>query len=128
RPGRRHGMDRARAAQALHRLDLERVPADGARRPARGERPPLPARGEERARGPRRGHGRRLMNRFLLPLGIFALLIALLGIGLTLNPREVPSPLVGKPAPHFELPQLQEPQKTFTERSMLGKVWVLNVW
>jgi cytochrome c biogenesis protein CcmG, thiol:disulfide interchange protein DsbE len=68
------------------------------------------------------------MNRFLLPLGIFALLVALLGIGLTLNPREVPSPLVGKPAPHFELPQLHEPGKTFSERDMLGKVWLLNVW
>src|SRR5437660_5520595 len=68
------------------------------------------------------------MNRFVLPLAIFAALIALLGVGLTLNPREVPSPLVGKPAPHFELPQLQDPGKTFTERDMLGKVWLLNVW
>jgi cytochrome c biogenesis protein CcmG, thiol:disulfide interchange protein DsbE len=68
------------------------------------------------------------MNRFLLPLGVFALLVALLGVGLTLNPREVPSPLVGKPAPHFELPQLHEPAKTFSERDMQGKVWLLNVW
>jgi len=68
------------------------------------------------------------MNRFVLPLAIFALLVALLGIGLTLNPREVPSPLIGKPAPHFELPLLQDPGKTFTERDMLGKVWMLNVW
>jgi cytochrome c biogenesis protein CcmG, thiol:disulfide interchange protein DsbE len=68
------------------------------------------------------------MNRFLLPLGIFAVLVALLGIGLTLNPREVPSPLVGKPAPHFELPQLHEPGKSFSERDMQGKVWLLNVW
>lgn len=68
------------------------------------------------------------MNRFLLPLGIFAALVALLGIGLTLNPREVPSPLIGKPAPHFELPQLHESGRTFTEKDMLGKVWILNVW
>ena len=68
------------------------------------------------------------MNRFVLPLGIFAVLVALLGIGLTLNPREVPSPLIGKPAPHFELPQLGAPGKTFSERDMLGKVWLLNVW
>jgi cytochrome c biogenesis protein CcmG/thiol:disulfide interchange protein DsbE len=68
------------------------------------------------------------MNRFLLPLGVFALLVVLLGVGLTLNPREVPSPLIGKPAPHFELPLLHEPGKTFTERDMLGKVWLLNVW
>jgi cytochrome c biogenesis protein CcmG/thiol:disulfide interchange protein DsbE len=68
------------------------------------------------------------VNRFILPLGIFAALIALLGVGLTLNPREVPSPLIGKPAPHFELPQLHETARTFTEKDMLGKVWVLNVW
>ena len=68
------------------------------------------------------------MNRFLLPLGVFAALIALLGVGLTLNPREVPSPLIGKTAPHFELPQLHESAKTFSEKDMLGKVWVLNVW
>ena len=68
------------------------------------------------------------MNRFVLPLAIFAALIALLGVGLTLNPREVPSPLIGKPAPHFELPQLHEGTKTFTEKDMLGKVWILNVW
>lgn len=68
------------------------------------------------------------MNRFLLPLGIFAALVALLGVGLTLDPREVPSPLIGKTAPHFELPQLHESARTFSEKDMLGKVWVLNVW
>lgn len=68
------------------------------------------------------------MTRFALPLAIFAVLLVLLGIGLKLDPREVPSPLIGKPAPHFELPQLREATKTFTERDMLGKVWVLNVW
>ena len=68
------------------------------------------------------------MTRFALPFAIFAVLLVLLGIGLKLDPREVPSPLIGKPAPHFELPQLREATKTFTERDMLGKVWVLNVW
>jgi len=68
------------------------------------------------------------MNRFVLPLAIFAALIALLAAGLTLNPREVPSPLIGKPAPHFELPQLDQAAKTFTEKDMLGRVWMLNVW
>src|SRR5213596_1750757 len=68
------------------------------------------------------------MNRFVLPLAIFAALIALLGIGLTLNPREVPSPLVGKPAPAFELPQLDRADASFSQKQMLGKVWLLNVW
>ena len=68
------------------------------------------------------------MNRYLLPLGIFGALVLLLGVGLSLNPREVPSPLIGKPAPSFELPQLHEPQKRFAPAQMKGTVWVLNVW
>lgn len=68
------------------------------------------------------------MTRYLLPLGIFIGLVALLGFGLTLNPREVPSPLIGKPAPQFELPQLHQPDKTFSPKNLQGKVWVLNVW
>lgn len=66
--------------------------------------------------------------RFGLPLGIFLVLVVLLGVGLTLNPREVPSPLIGKPAPQFELPQLHAPEKSFSPKDMLGKVWLLNVW
>jgi len=58
----------------------------------------------------------------------FALLVAFLAAGLRLDPREVPSPLIGKPAPHFELPQLAAPDKTFSQREMLGKAWILNVW
>jgi cytochrome c biogenesis protein CcmG/thiol:disulfide interchange protein DsbE len=68
------------------------------------------------------------MNRFLLPLGIFIVLVALLAVGLNLNPREVPSPLVGKPAPVFSLPQLHAVDKTFSPQEMQGKVWLLNVW
>jgi len=61
-------------------------------------------------------------------LGGFAALIVLLAVGLRLNPREVPSPLIGKPAPAFELPLLAAPDKTFAQKDMLGRVWVLNVW
>jgi cytochrome c biogenesis protein CcmG, thiol:disulfide interchange protein DsbE len=67
------------------------------------------------------------MMRYVL-LAVFLALVALLGVGLTLNPREVPSPLVGKAAPNFQLPQLHEPGKEFSEKDMLGKVWLLNVW
>jgi len=66
--------------------------------------------------------------RFLLPLGAFVVLVVFLFIGLRLNPREVPSPLIGKPAPAFQLQQLHEPGKTFTPKDNLGKVWLLNVW
>jgi cytochrome c biogenesis protein CcmG/thiol:disulfide interchange protein DsbE len=68
------------------------------------------------------------MNTFLLPLGIFIVLVAFLAIGLNLNPREVPSPLVGKPAPAFTLPQLHQPEATFAPKDLQGKVWLLNVW
>jgi cytochrome c biogenesis protein CcmG, thiol:disulfide interchange protein DsbE len=61
-------------------------------------------------------------------LGIFVALVALLAAGLTLNPREVPSPLVGKAAPPFELPLLREPDKRFASKERLGSVWLLNVW
>jgi cytochrome c biogenesis protein CcmG/thiol:disulfide interchange protein DsbE len=68
------------------------------------------------------------MTRFLWPLGILILLVGFLAVGLTLNPREVPSPLIGKPAPAFELPILQQPDKRFVPADMRGKVWLLNVW
>ena len=68
------------------------------------------------------------MMRFLLPVGIFIVLVVFLALGLNLNPREVPSPLVGKPAPAFELPVLHQPGKRFTPGDMRGKVWLLNVW
>jgi len=61
-------------------------------------------------------------------LGVFVALVLLLAVGLRLNPREVPSPLIGKPAPAFELPLLMEPDKKFSEKTMLGRVWILNVW
>lgn len=66
--------------------------------------------------------------RFLLPLGIFLVIAIFLGIGLKLDPHEVPSPLIGKPAPAFTLAQLHEPQKNFSPEYMKGKVWLLNVW
>jgi cytochrome c biogenesis protein CcmG/thiol:disulfide interchange protein DsbE len=68
------------------------------------------------------------MKRFLLPLAVFLVLVGFLAVGLTLNPREVPSPLVGKPAPAFRLPQLHEQEKTFSPTDMTGQVWLLNVW
>ena len=68
------------------------------------------------------------MNRYYWILGAFAALVALLAVGLNLNPREVPSPLVGKPAPAFTLAQLAEPDKTLSPKDMQGKVWLFNVW
>ena len=68
------------------------------------------------------------MKRFLWPLAIFILLVGFLAVGLKLDPREVPSRLVGKPAPAFALPVLHQPDKRFAPGDMRGKVWLLNVW
>ena len=66
--------------------------------------------------------------RGFMPLAVFALLSVVLGIGLTLNPREVPSPFIGKPAPAFSLPGLHDESVTVSPASMRGQVWLLNVW
>lgn len=68
------------------------------------------------------------MKRYLMPIGIFSLLVGFLAAGLTLNPREVPSPLIGRAAPAFSLPQLHEPDKRFSPADVAGTVWLLNVW
>jgi len=68
------------------------------------------------------------MLRYLIPLGIFLVMVVFLAIGLRRDPREVPSPLINKAAPTFRLSQLKEPSKTFSAEDMRGKVWVLNVW
>lgn len=67
------------------------------------------------------------MKKQLIPLGIFAVLIAFLGIGLTLNPKEVPSPLIGKKAPNLKLQQL-ESNEIFNTQKLIGQTWVLNIW
>lgn len=66
------------------------------------------------------------LKRFM-PLIIFALLVIMLGVGLTLNPRLVPSPLIGKPVPKFELPLLNQPG-SFSDADLRGQVTLLNVW
>jgi cytochrome c biogenesis protein CcmG/thiol:disulfide interchange protein DsbE len=64
----------------------------------------------------------------MLPLAIFAVLLVFLGIGLKLDPREVPSPLIGKPAPAFSLSQVQDPNKPLSLADLKGQVSLLNVW
>jgi len=67
------------------------------------------------------------MKKFLIPLGLFMALVVFLAIGLNRDPREIPSPLIGKPAPEFALPTLESDQP-FGPQAMQGKVWLLNVW
>lgn len=65
--------------------------------------------------------------RWSIPLAIFVVLIAFLWIGLGKDPREVPSPLIDKPAPSFTLPQIQG-DKRLSSSDLKGRVWLLNVW
>jgi len=67
-----------------------------------------------------------LLKRFM-PLIIFAVLVVFLAIGLTLNPRLVPSPLIGKPAPEFDLPLLIG-DGSFSNKDLIGHVTLVNVW
>lgn len=66
--------------------------------------------------------------KFLIPLVLFLVLAVFLAIGLNRDPHEVPSPLINKPAPAFEIPQLSESNQSFSPASMKGQVWILNVW
>ena len=65
---------------------------------------------------------------YFIPLSVFAILVCFLFVGLNLNPREVPSPLIGKAAPAFTLPKLHEPAQSMTPADLKGQVWLLNVW
>jgi cytochrome c biogenesis protein CcmG/thiol:disulfide interchange protein DsbE len=66
--------------------------------------------------------------KYVIPLVIFGVLVAFFAVGLTRDPREVPSPFIGKPAPSFQLQRLGEPGRTFSPADMKGQVWMLNVW
>jgi cytochrome c biogenesis protein CcmG/thiol:disulfide interchange protein DsbE len=66
--------------------------------------------------------------RFILPFVVFVLIIILLWKGLSLHPNEVPSPLVNKPVPQFQLPTLDYPEKFISHKEFMGKVTLLNVW
>lgn len=66
--------------------------------------------------------------RFLLPVTVFGLLVAVFFIGLGKDPALVPSPLVGKPAPEFSLPLLDDPASTLSRDDLLGRISLVNIW
>jgi cytochrome c biogenesis protein CcmG/thiol:disulfide interchange protein DsbE len=69
-----------------------------------------------------------MSKKLLIPLAVFVILCGFLFVGLWRDPREVPSPLIDKPAPAFTLAQLHEPAKTLGPADFKGQVWLLNVW
>src|SRR5574343_444812 len=69
-----------------------------------------------------------LKLKFLLPLLLFVVMAVFLAIGLRLNPKDIPSPLIDKPAPVFSLPILATPEEQLSTSDLRGRVWLLNVW
>lgn len=67
-------------------------------------------------------------RRYLWPLAVFVVMLGFLFTGLTLNPRDVPSPLVNQPVPAFNLPTLAAPEQRLSPEQLRGQVWLLNVW
>ncbi|HKC17383.1 MAG TPA: DsbE family thiol:disulfide interchange protein [Steroidobacteraceae bacterium] len=72
------------------------------------------------------------MKRFLLPLGVFTLLVIVLAVGIYNAPKngskEIVSPLLGKSAPQFRLPQLANSAAQFENTALLGGWHLVNVW
>ena len=66
--------------------------------------------------------------RFILPLGLFVVVVGFLAVGLERDPRLVPSPLIGKPLPAFELGSLAAPERPLTRADLDGDIYLLNVW
>lgn len=66
--------------------------------------------------------------RFVVPVAVFAVIAWFLLAGLDRNPREIPSPLIGKPAPTFSLPLTHELARSWSPEALRGQVWLLNVW
>ncbi len=68
------------------------------------------------------------MSRFLLPLGAFMILVPIFVIGLTKDPRELPSPFLNEPAPSFTLPSLTDPEQNVSSDDYAGQYALVNVW
>jgi cytochrome c biogenesis protein CcmG, thiol:disulfide interchange protein DsbE len=66
--------------------------------------------------------------KLLIPLAVFLVIAVFLGVGLTRDPRKLPSTMIDRPAPQFTLKQVSAPDKTFSPADMKGQVWMLNVW
>ncbi|WP_370156437.1 DsbE family thiol:disulfide interchange protein [Ferrovibrio sp.] len=71
---------------------------------------------------------RQLRRMAVVPVAVFVVLSVLLGIGLTLKPREIPSVLIGKPAPQFGLPPVQGRSMGFSTSDLLGRRSLVNVF
>lgn len=68
------------------------------------------------------------MWRYIVPIGVFAALLAFFFAGLGRDKETLPSPLIGKPAPQFELATVEDPTKKISTRDFAGRPYVINIW
>jgi cytochrome c biogenesis protein CcmG/thiol:disulfide interchange protein DsbE len=68
------------------------------------------------------------MKKFIIPIVLFAAIGVLLWVGLSLDPRKIPSPLVGKPLPTFKLATVADAKRIVTNEDLRGRTYLLNVW
>lgn len=66
--------------------------------------------------------------KFLIPGALFLVLVAFFVVGLQRDPRMIPSPLIGKPAPEFALEDLSDPARTVAASDFSGRMYLFNVW
>jgi len=66
-------------------------------------------------------------SRFV-PLAVFAVLVVFFAIGLTMNPRNIPSPLIGKAVPQFDLPAVKGRKLGLSAANLRGEVSIVNVF
>lgn len=71
---------------------------------------------------------RKMSLKYLFPLVAFIAIAVLLGVGLTLNPRDLPSTLIDKPTPSFSLQRLYQAEEKFSPEQLKGQRWILNFW
>lgn len=69
-----------------------------------------------------------MLSRYLIPFVVIVIILILLGIGLTMDPKLIPSVLIGKPAPEFTSPTVRNSKITLSKSDLQGKVVLFNVW
>ena len=68
------------------------------------------------------------MARYIALVVAFLVLIGILAIGLDRDPSKLPSPLIDKPAPEYELPRVKDPMSTVGSADYSGQLVLVNIW
>ena len=83
---------------------------------------------EPAAAGSQHGPLRNIRSSAFVPVAVFVVLVVLFGIGLTMNPRDIPSPLIGKPVPEFSLPPVKGRTLGLSSADLKGEPSLVNVF